>query len=98
MTGDERRRSTRVFFQTIANLHFSDADFSNCETEDLSIKGVFVLGISGRPIGDRCAVQLAVVRLQHAAFARYAGGDCPGRGKGHRPSNFRKSTSTALIT
>ena len=58
MTGDERRRSTRVFFHTIANLHFSDADFTSCETMDLSIKGVFVLGLSGRPIGDRCAVQL----------------------------------------
>lgn len=58
MATDERRKSTRVSFQTTANLHFADADFSNCETEDLSIKGVFVLGINGRAIGDRCAVEL----------------------------------------
>jgi hypothetical protein len=58
MAKDERRRSTRVFFQTTANLHFADADFSDCETVDLSMKGVFVPAISGRAIGDRCAVEL----------------------------------------
>lgn len=58
MTADERRKSTRVFFQTIADLHFVDADFSNCKTADLSMKGVFVQDISGRVIGDRCTVQL----------------------------------------
>lgn len=58
MTNDERRRSTRVFFQTKANLHFADADFSDCETADLSMKGVFIPAISGRVIGDRCTVEL----------------------------------------
>ena len=58
MADDNRRKSTRVYFQTTANLHFDDADFTNCETADLSIKGVFVMGISGRAIGDRCAIQL----------------------------------------
>lgn len=58
MTDEERRRSTRVHFQTTANLHFADADFSDCETDDLSIKGVFIQGITGRAIGDRCEVEL----------------------------------------
>lgn len=65
MPKDERRKSTRVFFQTLANLHFADAEFSGCETSDLSIKGVFVPGISGRKIGDRCAVELQLSGASH---------------------------------
>ena len=61
MADDNRRKSTRVYFQTTANLHFDDADFTNCETADLSIKGVFVMGISGRAIGDPAAGQRFLV-------------------------------------
>ena len=58
MTHDDRRRSTRVPFQTTATLHFDDADFPRRETADLSVKGIFVLGVAGRDRGDECAVEL----------------------------------------
>ena len=58
MTDDERRRSTRVFFHTTASLHFEDADFSDCETANLSIKSVFIKGITGRALGDQCEIEL----------------------------------------
>lgn len=56
----ERRKNTRVPFQTTADVTFGDRQYSNCATENLSIKGVSVLGITGHPIGETCTLSLAL--------------------------------------
>ncbi|MEW6428749.1 MAG: PilZ domain-containing protein [Thermodesulfobacteriota bacterium] len=58
MGRQERRASTRVHFSTTASLHFTQGDYPDCETGNLSVKGVFVRGVSGRNIGDGCSVEL----------------------------------------
>lgn len=73
MADDERRRSTRVLFQATVTLHFDDADFPDRETSDLSIKGVFVQGITGRSIGDRCAVELHLAGTSSQLLLRMDG-------------------------
>jgi len=60
MEPDERRKNTRVTFQTTADLKFSDKNYSKCETENLSIKGVSVLGITGHQEGEECELSLAL--------------------------------------
>ena len=56
----ERRRNTRVPFQTIADVWFSGKNYTQCETENLSVKGISVFGISGHEIGEKCDVSLAL--------------------------------------
>lgn len=56
----ERRKNTRVPFQATADLRFSEKNYRQCETENLSIKGVSVIGISGHAIGEKCLVSLAL--------------------------------------
>jgi len=60
MTGSERRKNTRVAFQTTADLRFSGKNYQNCETEDLSVKGVMVLGVTGHQEGEECELSLAL--------------------------------------
>ena len=60
MENSEKRKSTRVPFQTSADLKFSDASYSKCETANLSIKGVSVLGITGHQVGEQCFLSLAL--------------------------------------
>lgn len=50
----ERRRNTRVPFKTIADVVFPNARYTQCATENLSIKGVSVLGVTGHAIGEEC--------------------------------------------
>ena len=56
----ERRKNTRVPFQTTADVVFSDASYSQCATENLSVTGVSVLGITGHEIGETCDLSLAL--------------------------------------
>ena len=60
MKQDDRRKNTRVAFQTTADLKFSDTVYSHCETDNLSIKGVSVLGITGHKMGEVCELALAL--------------------------------------
>lgn len=57
MTRD-RRKNTRVPFQTTADVDFANAHYSQCATENLSIKGVSVLGVTGHAIGETCDLSL----------------------------------------
>lgn len=61
MTNEERRQSTRVPFQTTADLQFHDREFTDRETGDLSVKGVLVHGVHDRKLGDECAVLLHLI-------------------------------------
>lgn len=54
----ERRKNTRVPFQTTADVIFPNAHYSQCATENLSVKGVSVLGITGHAIGESCNLSL----------------------------------------
>lgn len=60
MMTQERRRNTRVPFQTTADVGFSNKAYTHCETENLSVKGVSVLGISGHNIDEECDISLAL--------------------------------------
>jgi hypothetical protein len=56
-----KRKNTRVPFQVIIGLDFPDRSHAECETADLSLKGVFVLGVTGHAIGENCLVSLRLV-------------------------------------
>jgi len=58
--GHERRKNTRVPFQTTADVVFEGQQYCNCATENLSIKGISVLGISGHGEGEICDLSLAL--------------------------------------
>jgi hypothetical protein len=58
--GRERRKNTRVPFQTIADVVFNDKHYYDCATENLSVKGVSVLGITDHKIGETCELSLAL--------------------------------------
>lgn len=60
MDGRERRKNTRVTFQTIADVKFGEREYTECQTQDLSLKGVSIIGISGHPVGARCEVSLSL--------------------------------------
>ena len=53
-----KRKNTRVPFQVIINLDFPGQSHTECETADLSLKGVFVLGVTGHKTGENCLVSL----------------------------------------
>ena len=55
----EKRKNTRVPFHATITVRFPDQTFDHCETQDLSLKGVFVKGVTGaRSLGDRCELSL----------------------------------------
>ncbi|MHB8149659.1 MAG: PilZ domain-containing protein [Desulfobulbia bacterium] len=56
-----KRKNTRVPFQVIIGLDFPDRSHAECETADLSLKGVFVLGVTGHKVGENCLVSLRLV-------------------------------------
>lgn len=61
MKTDNRRRNTRVPFQSTMTLRFADKTHEECETQDLSMKGIFAVGVSGHKVGDKCDVALHLV-------------------------------------
>jgi hypothetical protein len=56
----ERRKNTRVAFQTTTDLSFANKNYRQCETENLSLKGMSVKGITGHASGETCDVSLAL--------------------------------------
>ena len=56
-----KRKNSRVPFQVIIGLDFPDQSHTECETADLSLKGVFVLGVTGHKPGENCLVSLRLV-------------------------------------
>lgn len=54
----EKRRTTRVKFHTSVDLKFADKLYEQCEILDLSVKGVFVLGVTNCEPGQECEVTL----------------------------------------
>jgi len=60
MTPTNRRKNSRVTFRTTISLSFAGARYEQCETQDLSLKGVFVKGVHGHALGDRCDAVLCL--------------------------------------
>lgn len=60
MTSTNRRKNSRIPFQATITLRFPGALYEQCETRNLSLKGVFVVGIRGHKLGDKCAVELCL--------------------------------------
>ena len=58
---ENKRKNSRVPFQVIIGLDFPDKSHAECETEDLSLKGGFVLGVTGHKVGENCLVSLRLV-------------------------------------
>ncbi len=58
--GRERRQSTRVAFTATATIRLKDTTYTDCATENLSTKGVFINGVPVSPQqeGERCDVEL----------------------------------------
>ena len=56
-----KRKNTRGPFRVISSLEFPNQSHAECETADLSLKGVFVLGVTGHQVGEKCLVTLGLV-------------------------------------
>lgn len=54
----DRRDNIRVPFHATVDLDFAGQKYNGCETENLSTKGVLVLGITDRSEGDTCNIAL----------------------------------------
>ncbi len=54
----ERRKNTRVAFHTTADLRFSHRNYRQCETQNLSLKGMSARGITGHACGETCDISL----------------------------------------
>ncbi len=73
MDSSDRRRTTRVTFTATATLRFEDAEYPNCATENLSTKGVFITGITGRSKGEECGVELRLAGASSDLVLRMQG-------------------------
>ena len=58
MTQKERRKNARVKFKTAVNLQFKDHLYEQYAISNLSVKGLFVQGISDRKQGEKCEISL----------------------------------------
>ena len=56
-----KRKNSRVPFQVVINLDFPGQSHAECETADLGLKGVFVLGVTGHKIGENCLISLRLI-------------------------------------
>ena len=57
----DTRKNSRVEFRAVVHLDFPNRSHADCETRDLSIKGVFVIGVTGHAVGEHCAIFLRLV-------------------------------------
>ena len=55
-----RRKNSRVVFQATISLSFAGSRYEQCETQDLSLRGVFVKDIGGHALGDKCDAVLCL--------------------------------------
>jgi len=61
MARNERRSNTRVAFQTTMDVAFTGGrKYPGCAIQDLSVKGVFLVGVRQQAVGDRCDLTLCL--------------------------------------
>lgn len=58
MADINRRKNTRVFFQAIADLHFDNKCYNKCETRNLSVSSIFIVGVDDQKEGSQCEIAL----------------------------------------
>lgn len=58
MKTTNRRNYSRVPFSATITMRFPNHSYERCETSDLSLKGVSVVGVSGHRPGEQCEVEL----------------------------------------
>lgn len=58
METSNRRRNSRVPFKATITMRFDHRSYEHCETADLSLKGVWVKGVGGHKLGEKCEVEL----------------------------------------
>jgi hypothetical protein len=61
MSNRNKRQNVRVDFHSFVDLFFPDRHLEQCTTRDLSLNGIFVIGIKGRSQGEQCKVILHLV-------------------------------------
>jgi len=61
MDTDNRRKHSRVTFQATISLDFGHTTHKECETSNLSLKGIFVVGVTGHKVGEKCEAALHLV-------------------------------------
>jgi len=58
----DRRQDVRVTFRALARLQFSGGRiFKKCEIDDISVGGVFVVGVSGVTSGESCELEFQLI-------------------------------------
>ena len=57
-TSNERRKNTRVSFEAVIDFSCGEKIFKRCATENLSTKGVLIIGVTGVQPQDKCHLAL----------------------------------------
>lgn len=73
MPTTNRRKNSRVAFHATVSLSFAGARYEQCETRDLSLRGVFVVGIHGHKPGELCDVVLCLTGTTSSLCLRMKG-------------------------
>jgi hypothetical protein len=58
MIHEERRKNARVVFHVAATVRFGEDVFERLAIKNLSLRGVYLEGISGHRLGEKCEVAL----------------------------------------
>ena len=56
MSGEGKRRYTRITFESKVDLRFSEREYLQCETKNLCLSGVWVLDGRDQRVGDQCDI------------------------------------------
>jgi hypothetical protein len=73
MPSQDKRRRTRVSFQTLVTLVGPDQTLPGLATRDISLKGLFAITPASWPEGSPVAIRLLLAGLEEASQPRLAG-------------------------
>ncbi len=73
MNEQDRRKNIRVGFTQDAKVSFQNRVFSKLEILNLSLKGIFVKGLTGVPLGEPCDVELHLSGATSDLFVKMKG-------------------------
>lgn len=73
MTGQDKRRRTRVSFQTLVTLIGPDQTLAGLATRDINLKGLFAVTPASWPEGSPVAIRLHLAGLEESSEPRLAG-------------------------
>lgn len=73
MNEQNKRKNIRVDFTQDAKVSFQNRVFSKLETRNLSLKGIFVKGLTGVTVGESCDVELHLSGATNDLFVKMKG-------------------------